>query len=85
MMVARVTSVTPADLATSCCAPLPAGGAVVVRMAGGLYLRLRLRLGGSLWQQRRRRGLSFLQEFVCLLCFVSLRLNLSRQVLSSEL
>lgn len=85
VVVARVTGVAPAPLATSCCATLPAGGAVVVRVGGGLGLRLGLWLGAGLWQQRRRSGLSLVQEFVCLFYFVSFCLNLSRQVLSPEL
>lgn len=83
VVVSRVTGVAPAPLAASCCATLPAGGAVVVRVGGGLGLRLGLRAG--LWQQRRRSGLSLVQEFVCLFYFVSFCLNLSRQVLSPEL
>lgn len=87
VVVARVTGVAPAPLATSCCATLPAGGAVVVRVGRGLGLRLGLGLwlGAGLWQQRRRSGLSLVQEFVCLLYFVSFCLNLSRQVLSPKL
>lgn len=85
VVVARVTGVAPAPLATSCCATLPAGGAVVVRVGGGLGLRLRLCLGASLWQQRRRSGLSLVEDFICLFHFVSFCLNLSRQILSAKL
>ncbi|TNN54545.1 hypothetical protein EYF80_035248 [Liparis tanakae] len=63
VVVAGVTGVSPAPLATGCCTTLPAGGAVVVRVGGGLGLRLGLLLGGSLWQQRRRSRLSLVQEF----------------------
>lgn len=42
VVAARITGIAPAPLATSCCPALPTGGAVVVRMAGGLCLRLRL-------------------------------------------
>lgn len=87
VVVARVTGVAPAPLATSCCATLPAGGAVVVRVGGGLCLRLRLGLwlGAGLRQQRRRSGLSLVQELVRFIYFVSFCLNLSRQVLSPKL
>lgn len=60
VVVARVTRVAPTTLATSCCATLPTGGAVVVGMAR----RLGLRLGAGLWQQRGRCRLSLVQEFV---------------------
>lgn len=89
VVVARVTGVAPASLATSCRATLPAGGAVVVRVGGGLGLRLRLRLGlrlgTSLWQQRRWSGLRLVQKFVSFFHFVSFCLNLSRHVLCPKL
>lgn len=61
MVVARVTRVAPATLATSCCATLPTG-AVVVGMTRRLVLRLRL--GAGLWQQRGRCRLSLVQKFI---------------------
>lgn len=87
VVVSRVTGVAPAPLATSCCATLPAGGAVVVRVGGGLGrgLRLGLWLWPSLWQQGRRSGLGLVQEFFCLFNFVLFCFNLSRKVLSPEL
>lgn len=86
VVVSRVTAVAPAPLATSGCATLPAGGAVVVRrVGGGLGLRLGLWRWAGLWQQRRRSGLRLVHELICLFYFVSFRLNLSRQVLSAKL
>ena len=54
VVVARVAGIAPAPLATSRRATLPAsGGAVVVRVGGGLWLGLRvglgLGLGAGLW------------------------------------